>query len=370
MSLCIAGMGWVTPLGSGVDLVWRRLLAGENAVVSKIDGPFEGNKTYSAFRVPVEALADLPAHARLRRASAISKFAVAAGLGALKHARLTIDNEAIARTALIFAVANGGVCYTRRFYHDIVKTGASSASPLLFPETVFNAPASHLAAVLGLSGASYTLVGDSAVGTLAIQMARDLMADEALDYCLVVGAEEADWVLCDAYSKWRLTRAVPPIEPFHDPPRGTILSEGAGALLLARNGPIEIAKIDPGGNFIRQKDATRWIAKVLSELMDDETSVVISGANGTFVDLAESSALAEMRCEGPVYSPKPALGESVGASGIWQVIAGAQALRTNRTPRTGLDVPAAAVEAKTTKAVVLDCGMNQQIAGLRLTVKD
>src|SRR6202043_93442 len=144
-------------------------------------------------------------------------FAVAAGLGALKHARLTIDNEAIARTALIFAVANGGVCYTRRFYHGMVKTGASSASPLLFPETVFNAPASHLAAVLGLSGASYTLVGDSAVGTLAIQMAEDLMAGEAIDHCLVVGAEEVDWVLCDGYHKWRLTRVEPPIEPFGKP---------------------------------------------------------------------------------------------------------------------------------------------------------
>ena len=40
-----------------------------------------------------------------------------------------------------------------------------------------------------------------------IKMAEDLMADGGLDYCLVVGAEEADWLLCDAYRKWRLLRS-------------------------------------------------------------------------------------------------------------------------------------------------------------------
>ena len=75
----------------------------------------------------------------------------------------------------IFAISNGGVTYTKRFYHEIVDTGAQAASPLLFPETVFNAPASHLAAILGVTGATYTLVGDGAVGLAAIKMAEELM---------------------------------------------------------------------------------------------------------------------------------------------------------------------------------------------------
>ena len=372
MSLCITGMGWVTPLGSGVDAVWERLLHGDEAVPSSMAGPF-GKKSYNAFRVPDDALVDLPAHPRLRRASAISRFAVAAGLGALANARSTIDGEMARRTALVFAVSNGGVTYTKRFYHDIVATGASAASPLLFPETVFNAPASHLAAVLGLTGASYTLVGDGAVGTLAIQMAEDLMADDAIDQCLVVGAEEADWVLCDAYSKWRLLRPDPPIEPFRKPPRGTILSEGAGALLFGREGKIAIKAINPGGNFSQQKNAARWTAKVLSELMGEQpTDLIISAANGSFIDDAESTAFAQSACKATIYSPKPALGESVGASGIWQVIAGAQALLTQQVPPLlhGPGKAAATPHTAITKeAVVLDCGLNQQIAGLRLTVK-
>lgn len=374
MNLCIAGMGWVTPLGSGVDSVWQRLLRGDEASASKIAGPFKTSKTYSAFRVPADALTDLPAHPRLRRASAISRFAVAAGLAALKGARSTIARDIIDRTALIFAVANGGVSYTKRFYHDIVQTGASAASPLLFPETVFNAPASHLAAVLGLTGASYTLVADGAVGTLAIQMGQDLMADDRLDYCLVVGAEEADWVLCDAYSKWRLLRAEPPIEPFRKPPRGTVLSEGAGAILLARNGTVAIKKIHPGGNFLRQTAATQWTAKVLSDLDCKAANVIISSANGTFVDEAETTALCQIGCKAFIYSPKPALGESVGASGIWQIIVAAQALLTRQLPpllhsSAGRGSNATATEIETDGNIVLDCGMNQQVAGLRLSAK-
>src|SRR5205814_8845686 len=108
-----------------------------------------------------------------------------------------------------------------------------SASPLRFAGTVFNAPASDVAAILGIEGVSYTLVGDAAVGVLAIKMASGLLDNEALDCCLVVGAEEADWLLCDGYHKWRLLKSEAPIEPFHELPRGMILSEGAGAVLLA-----------------------------------------------------------------------------------------------------------------------------------------
>src|SRR5437016_13842485 len=212
MSLSIAGMGWVTPLGSGVDSVWDQLLHGREASATTISEQF-ADRSYSVFRVPESAMAGF-AHPRLRRASVISRFAAAAGLDALRAAGVKLDPQNAERTALIFAISNGGVIYTKRFYRDVVDAGAQSASPLLFPETVFNAPASHLAAILGVTGATYTLVGDGAVGLLAIRMAEDLMANEALEHCRIVGTEEVDWLLCDAYRRSRLLRRAPPIEPF------------------------------------------------------------------------------------------------------------------------------------------------------------
>jgi 3-oxoacyl-(acyl-carrier-protein) synthase len=365
MSVHIAGMGWVTPLGSGVDEVWQRLLKGETAASEPISSPL--GRDYAVFRVPPSALAKAPAHPRLRRSSVISRFAAAAGVEALANANVKLDPEVAKRTALVFAVSNGGVIYTKRFYHDIVESGAQAASPLLFPETVFNAPASHLASILGITGASYTLVGDGAVGTLALKMAEDLLLDDELDYCLVVGAEEADWLLCDAYHKWRLLRSAPPIEPFQQPPQGTILSEGAGAVLLSLEGraparPIFITKISSGTNFAHQREAFAAVEKVFGELGDPPPDLFSASANGTFIDRAERSAIDERFPNMRVYPIKQALGESVGASSLWQTIAAAQALITRQ-------IPGQTESTALQTALVATCGLNQQVAGLRLSIE-
>lgn len=374
MSLAIAGIGWVTPLGTGIGSVWERLLNGEEASATTISEEFT-DRVYSVFRVPESAMKGLP-HPRLRRASAISRFAVAAGLHALESAGLKLNAQSAKRIALIFAISNGGVIYTKRFYREIVSTGAHAASPLLFPETVFNAPASHVAAILGVTGATYTLVGDGAVGLAAISMADEVMENEALDYCLIVGTEEIDWLLCDAYRRWRLLRVAPPIEPYSNQNRGMILSEGAGAVLLARNGLLSIERAHPGGYFFRRTEAEKILKAILRDLRQTEIDFVISSANGTFIDRAESRALQELIPRALVYTAKPALGESVGAAGLWQVIVAAQALRSAEIPpvlhadssvslrlsRSRTPIPNAQ------RAIVLSCGLNQQAAGLRLAI--
>ncbi|PYI83089.1 MAG: hypothetical protein DME54_11970 [Verrucomicrobia bacterium] len=376
MSLAIAGMGWITPLGSGVDAVWNCLLCGEQACGEKITEQL-GKQSYTAFRVPESALTSLTPHPRLRRASVISRFAAAAGFEALKNAGVNVDEKTAERIALVFAISNGGVIYTKRFYRSIVESGAQSASPLLFPETVFNAPASHLAAILGVTGAVYTLVGDGAVGLLAIKMAEDVMANATFDYCLVVGAEEVDWLLCDAYRRWRLLRFEPPVEPFRQPARGMILSEGAGAVLLAREGSPMIERINPGGHYRKRAEAEEILKRILSDLNETRIDFVLSSANGTFVDEAERKALAQVIPGALVYTPKPALGESVGAAGMWQIIIAALALRRGELPpllhaelSSQLRISTARLSLPhANDAIVLSCGLNQQAAGLRLSIR-
>src|SRR6059058_5801147 len=375
MSLAIAGMGWVTPLGNSVDAVWERLLRGDEASATPISEQL-ADRSYSAFRVPESAVTGL-AHPRLRRASVISRFAATAGLEALQAAGVKVDSQNAGRIALIFAISNGGVIYTKRFYRDVVQTGAQSASPLLFPETVFNAPESHLAAILGVTGTTYTVVGDGAVGLLAIKMAEDVMMDKSLDYCLLVGAEEVDWLLCDAYRRWRLLRSAPPIEPFSKQRRGMILGEGAGAILFAREGPITVEHTHPGGFFTKRAEAAEILKAILRDLGHSEIDLVISSANGTFVDQAEHAALEEILPDVLVYTGKPALGESVGAAALWQVILAAQALQQRELPpvlhadsAVSLRLPHARTEIpQARQAIVLGCGLNQQAAGLRLAIR-
>jgi 3-oxoacyl-(acyl-carrier-protein) synthase len=373
MNMRIAGRGWVTPLGSDIGEVWDHLLRGDVAQPNAI-GDFISKRTYPVYRVPEATLKNLPPHPRLRRASAISRFAAAAGLAALQEANLKLDETAAKRMALIFGIANGGVIYTKRFYTDIVKSGAATASPLLFPETVFNAAASHLAAILGLSGATYTLVGDGAVGLVAIRMAEDLMTDQNLDHCLVVAAEEADWLLCDAYQKWRLLRSNPPLQPFGKTNRGTILSEGAGALLLGRTGSIQIDSTSAGSHYSRRAEAAEVLRRSLLEVTGSRTSIVVASANGTFIDKAEAAAMAKISPGVPVYAPKSALGEGVAASSLWQLIVATQILSTGRAPRPQLNCEGSApgnsaVElANCREITVLSCGLNQQVGASRLSI--
>src|SRR5438874_11137611 len=286
MSLSIAGMSWVTPLGSNVNDVWQRLVAGEAAAIEILENEQNGAR-YLVRRVPPTATAHLPPHARLRRASAISRFAAAAGLAALATAKTP---PSLDRIALVFAISNGGVIYTRRFYAEIVKLRAQCASPLLFPETVFNAPASHLAAILGICGISYTVVGDGAVGVLALKLADDLLGSWQVDTCLVVAAEDIDSLVCEAYRQWRLLRNSRSPENG----RGMIVSEGAGAVLLSRNDSgCEVKKIDAGSNFFRRTEVSPKLRRTLEHLRLEGASFCIGSANGTFVDAAERRALGE-----------------------------------------------------------------------------
>src|SRR5438067_5185806 len=350
MSLSIAGMSWVTPLGSDVDNVWQRLLAGENAPAEILENEQSGAQ-YLVRRVPGNT--PFPSHPRLRRASAISRFAAAAGLAALAQAKPALSLD---RIAVVFAISNGGVIYTRRFYSEIVKSGAQAASPLLFPETVFNAPASHLAAILGINGASYTVVGDGAVGILALKLAEDLLASGDIDACLAVAAEEIDSLVCEAYRQWRFLRD--PKKP--ETGRGMIMSEGAGAVLLKRSSDgIGIDQIVPGANFFRRSEASARLGSVVARL-ENEIGFCVGSGNGTFIDRAERAAVGD---ELPLYSPKIALGESVGASIFWQLITAAKALETGT-------VPGSSKPPVNSHALVLACGLNQQTGGLTLRGRD
>ncbi len=332
----IGGIGWVTPLGSDLKTVWARLMAGDCAESKTLINP-ESGRLLPYFPVPpklVDALGKTP---RLRRSSAISYFSVAAGLAALENAGFAITPESAARTAVVFAISDGGVQYTRRFYEQIVKQGANCASPLLFPETVYNAPASHLSAQLGLDGASYTLAGDGSVGMSALHFGAQLLDTHDIDQCLVVGAEECDWVLCEAYRDWRFAK--------------TPLAEGAAAVLLNRTGRMTI-ETHAGAPFFRQSQAAGALQKVVSALMETRGSVefVVRSANGSFIDEAEAAALKPFEARG--FSPKTQLGEAPGASALIQTVAAAMALETQMAA----------------SALVSVIGFNQQAGGAFLSV--
>ena len=65
--------------------------------------------------------------------------------------------------------------------------------------------------------------------------------------------------------------------------------------------------------------------------------MIVSSANGTFADEVERTAFSQLLNSVPVYAPKPAVGEALGASAIFQVAVAGLALRYRLIPGT-LDV--------------------------------
>jgi 3-oxoacyl-(acyl-carrier-protein) synthase len=349
MNARIAGLGWITPLGADLEEVWQRLARGDVAEQKVVTNPETGREHVYA-PVPPKTVEALGRNPRLRRSSAISYYAVAAGLAALQDAGVTMTPETAARTAIVFAISSGGVVYTRKFYEQIVKQGANAASPLLFPETVYNAPASHLASQLGIDGASYTLVNDGTVGLAALKFAEQLLIDDTLDRVVVVGSEECDWILCEAYRDWRIARGP-------GGKRGALLAEGAAAVVLAREGKVAL-QVHDGLPVFRQKEAEAALKRIYAELLPSgKTDAVIGCANGSFVDAIERRALAAHFPHTTVYLPKPAFGETLGASTLLQTVVGALALQHGMLPG------APVCDKKIETVLISALGFNQQAGG-------
>jgi len=374
MKVFVQGIGAVTPLGPTALETWSQLCQGQRAP-RKIMASRLGNRDYYWCPVPGKYVSEAARHPRLRRSGTVSLLGAAAGFDALADAGLKASPEMRERMAIVFAICSGGVIYTRRLYHEIVTQGAQAASPVLFPETVYNAAASHLGALLGVDSQCYTLVGDSSVGLGALHFAVELLTVQPeLDRCLVVGTEEADWLLADAFASWRMATTKDFFEVYGSP-SGTVFADGAAAILIGRTGSILLSESSAGQSFFSRRDSAT-VAVDLFEQFLTKTSpdLVVSSANGTFADEVERMVFARLLPDAPVYAPKPAVGEALGASALFQVAVAALCLRHRQIPGT-LDAGPRlqTVNRQTrphrgTEAMVTCIGFSQQINAVALKV--
>lgn len=217
-----------------------------------------GMRDYETFLVDRDAaeLKRWQKEPRLRRASPISYYLLEAAHQALSAAP-HVDPK---RTGVVAALFLGCLVYSIRFYRQIADEGRRFASPLLFPETVFNSPLSHVVSTLGLGGPVYSQVGDTSCWATALRTARCWLANERADHVLILGAEEFEPHELDAFKVAGLFR-----------PRLTV-GEGAGAVLLARESGrhgVNLAAVADGHAFKSRKEAGKAAAKCLANLPSD-----------------------------------------------------------------------------------------------------
>jgi hypothetical protein len=256
-------------------------------------------------------------HPRLRRASPITHHVVAAALEALGADAAPAAAAGTLRLGIVLCVMSGCVNYSRRFYDEVLREPAT-ASPLLFPETVFNAPASHLAALLGTTAMNYTLVGDPATFLEGLSVAANWLVENRIDACLVVGAEEADWLTSDAFRLFS---------------RGIILSDGAGAVYLKKiPGPAALAElraVTDSHLFPNRTERARAAAQVRAQLPPGDANHLLADGLQGLSPLDEAEAAAWSGWPGARLSPKRILGEGLMTAAAWQCVAAIDALHRN-----------------------------------------
>lgn len=334
--LSITGTGAVTPAGWGVEAMMSALASGEALAPSMLERPLGNSMVITpVLRVPT-AGATPPKAPRLRRTSLISKFAAAAAVEALGETRLASIAAGNLRVGVIFTLTNGCVNYSNRFFGEVLADPAL-ASPILFPETVFNAPSSHLSAMIGSTSPNDSLIGDASGFLTGIDLAAEWIERDDVDGCLIVAAEEIDWLSAEALCLYS---------------RSYLPSEGAGAIYLeAADGPVILHHLpDPVPYNVMDHHAAATACRKLLDVTDDGHTLLVDGQSGIRrFDSPEIAAWIDWT--GPRWSPKLTLGESMGAAVSFHVIAAAEALKSRGFRH----------------AVVSAAGSNQQAAGVVLS---
>jgi hypothetical protein len=307
----VHGLGAVSPAGWGVPALCEALERKNPLPISPLTRP-GWNKPLNVRSVPApQTRPAFLAHPRLRRAGAFTQQVVAAALEALGPDAERAQQGGW-RLGVIVSTTAGCVNYSRRFYEEAIND-PRTASPLLFPETVFNAPASHLAAFLNLTGINYTLVGDDGTFLQGLALAAQWLAHGTADACVVVGAEELDWVVADALRFFS---------------RRSVYAPGAGALYLrceGSPGPLaELAVVTDTFLFTKSQSREAATEKMKAQLASLATDAEFSDVPGV-------------------------LGQGFNAAAAWRCVTACAALHAGRYPAASIGV----------------VGANQQAIGVR-----
>ncbi|MHC8412210.1 beta-ketoacyl-ACP synthase II [Pseudomonas sp. Hz4] len=244
----VTGMGLVSPLGSGVEAVWARLLAGRSGLRN----------------LPDEVVADLPAKVggavptmaddaeagfdpdratppkEQKKMDRFIMFAMEAARQALEQAGWqAADANAQERTATIIGSGVGGFGAIADAVRTTDSRGPRRLSPFTIPSFLVNLAAGHVSIQHGFKGPLGAPVTACAAGVQAIGDAARLIRCGEADIAVCGGAEAAiDRVSLAGFAAARALssgynetpeRASRPFDSGRD---GFVMGEGAGLLVI------------------------------------------------------------------------------------------------------------------------------------------
>ncbi len=246
----VTGLGAVTPLGSGVDHVWKRLLEGESGAgrISSFDP--DGLSVTIACEVPrgggpgaFDPDAVLPAKDQ-RKVDDFIVYAMAAADEAIAASGWEAgDGEGAVRTGVMIGSGIGGLSTIAEAALLLERKGPRRISPFFIPSSLINLASGQVSIRHGFKGPNHAPVTACSTGAHAIGDAARLIAFGDADVMVAGGSEAAICRL--GVAGFAAARALS--SRFNDEPErasrpwdrdrdGFVMGEGAGVVVLEEYG--------------------------------------------------------------------------------------------------------------------------------------
>lgn len=313
--LVLSAIGVVTPIGIGKDSFWNGISDGHSGI-SDTNG-YLLNSGYRAGRITGFDPEKYTNDKRFRRAAGISKYALAA-------VRLLMDDagEVVVDgtdTALISGITHGALNYTQEFHRALLQDGVDAISPILFSDSVLNAPAGNLSICFSIKGPVHTLVGGPEITVKSIALAYSMVLDRLAGKTIVVSAEELNEISYSCYS--RLGSGP--------------LSEGAGAILIEKENDTAVATpyclISAAASFFDPSSPGSALSNAIDQCLRD------SRLSFSDIDLVLADPQLPLKMnmgKTPFGSIYPLTGNAFSVTSMWHIILAALCIDKNKIPES------------------------------------
>jgi 3-oxoacyl-[acyl-carrier-protein] synthase II len=288
--------------------------------------------TFATAEIPSTALTAGINPQHLRRMDTLGRRAAIAAAQLLAERKLTRDEATV--TGLFSATGTGPISTIEAFERELLQTGTGNTR--LFPNTVMNAAAGHVALLNKLQGPTATISAGGTSGISALHFAGAIIARGGAERIIVVGADESPAAMLAGYARIPGYLARTDSIPFGN--SGRLLGGAGVAILLERESlaPPECVRGrlagfgltgDASGVARLSRGSDAWARSFLLALADadldsSQLDAIVSAACGRDqVDRLERGALETARLSTvPLTAPKGVFGDAGAASALLGVL--------------------------------------------------
>ncbi|UWR51346.1 beta-ketoacyl-ACP synthase II [Phaeobacter inhibens] len=376
----VTGLGLVTPLASGVEESWSRLLDGQSGAgpITHFDAVESGVATTYACEVPRGDGSegtfnpdDWVVKKDQKKIDDFILYGIAAADMAVRDAGWTPEDEASRlRTGVMIGSGIGGLSSIADTAVMIKEKGPRRVSPFFIPGALINLISGQVSIRFGFKGPNHSVVTACSTGAHAIGDAARLIKSGDADVMIAGGAEAAiceigiaGFNACKALSTKRADDPKAASRPYDADRDGFVMGEGAGIVVLedyehakARGAKIyaEVLGYGLSGDAYHitapsenGEGGERSMRAALANAGLEPKDVDYINAHGTstMADTIELGAVERMMGDAAgkvtMSSTKSATGHLLGAAGAIEAIFSILAIRDQVAPPTiNLDNPA------------------------------